>query len=102
VVKPRIEDSASVITRRSPTMCAPPQSGARPLDMRWKPVINAFAITFSDRWPPLEPADRTRQKHPSGDGPRPGVTGVLSGGDHTSSQGSSLSASARSSANIKC
>jgi hypothetical protein len=22
-----------------------------PLDMRWKPVINAFAITFSDRWP---------------------------------------------------
>jgi len=22
--------------------------------MRWKPVINAFAITFSDRWPTAE------------------------------------------------
>jgi hypothetical protein len=22
--------------------------------MRWKPVINAFAITFSDRWPAAE------------------------------------------------
>jgi putative transposase len=22
--------------------------------MRWKPVINAFSITFSDRWPAAE------------------------------------------------
>jgi len=22
--------------------------------MRWKPVINAFAITFGDRWPSAE------------------------------------------------
>jgi hypothetical protein len=22
--------------------------------MRWKPVINAFAITFGDRWPAAE------------------------------------------------
>jgi putative transposase len=22
--------------------------------MRWKPVINAFAITFGDRWPDAE------------------------------------------------
>jgi hypothetical protein len=22
--------------------------------MRWKPVINAFAITFNDRWPAAE------------------------------------------------
>ena len=22
--------------------------------VRWKPVINAFAITFSDRWPAAE------------------------------------------------
>jgi hypothetical protein len=22
--------------------------------MRWKPVINAFAITFGDRWPVAE------------------------------------------------
>jgi hypothetical protein len=22
--------------------------------MRWKPVINAFAITFGDRWPGAE------------------------------------------------
>jgi hypothetical protein len=22
--------------------------------MRWKPVIDAFAITFSDRWPDAE------------------------------------------------
>lgn len=29
--------------------------------MRWKPVIDAFAITFSDRWPGAEPTDRTSE-----------------------------------------
>jgi len=24
------------------------------MDVRWKPVIDAFAITFSDRWPGAE------------------------------------------------
>jgi hypothetical protein len=27
--------------------------------MRWKPVINAFAITFGDRWPTAETCQPT-------------------------------------------
>jgi len=33
--------------------------------MRWKPVINAFAITFGDRWPAAETYNRQRRKHRS-------------------------------------
>jgi putative transposase len=32
----------------------PTGTGARRWTMRWKPVINAFAITFGDRWPVAE------------------------------------------------
>ena len=31
--------------------------------MRWKPALNAFAITFSDRWPALRPTNEDRRKH---------------------------------------
>ena len=32
----------------------PPGTGRTRWTMRWKPVINAFAITFGDRWPAAE------------------------------------------------
>jgi transposase-like protein len=32
----------------------PHRGRQRPRTMRWKPVINAFAITFGDRWPAAE------------------------------------------------
>jgi transposase-like protein len=31
--------------------------------MRWKPALNAFSITFSDRFPGAETTNRRRQKH---------------------------------------
>jgi hypothetical protein len=31
-----------------------PHQGRTRWTMRWKPVIDAFAITFSDRWPVAE------------------------------------------------
>jgi hypothetical protein len=32
----------------------PTGTGRARWTVRWKPVINAFAITFSDRWPAAE------------------------------------------------
>ena len=32
----------------------PTGTGCARWTMRWKPVINAFAITFGDRWPAAE------------------------------------------------
>jgi hypothetical protein len=32
----------------------PTGTGRARWTMRWKPVINAFAITFGDRWPGAE------------------------------------------------
>jgi putative transposase len=32
----------------------PTGAGSPRWTMRWKPVINAFAITFGDRWPAAE------------------------------------------------
>ena len=32
----------------------PTGTGSARWTMRWKPVINAFAITFGDRWPAAE------------------------------------------------
>ena len=32
----------------------PTGTGRARWTMRWKPVVNAFAITFSDRWPAAE------------------------------------------------
>jgi hypothetical protein len=32
----------------------PTGAGSARWTMRWKPVINAFAITFGDRWPAAE------------------------------------------------
>jgi hypothetical protein len=34
--------------------------------MRWTPALNAFTITFADRWPTAEPTDEVRRKHRSG------------------------------------
>jgi putative transposase len=39
-----------LVTRRP----GPHRGRQRPRTMRWKPVINAFAITFGDRWPAAE------------------------------------------------
>ena len=47
----------------------PTGTGRTRWTMRWKPVIDAFAITFSDRWPGAEPTNRTRRKHRSRDRP---------------------------------
>jgi hypothetical protein len=33
--------------------------------MRWKPAINAFAITFGDRFPAAETCQPNRRKHRS-------------------------------------
>jgi putative transposase len=33
--------------------------------MRWKPALNAFAITFGDRFPPPKPTNQDRRKHRS-------------------------------------
>jgi hypothetical protein len=32
----------------------PTGTGRARWTMRWQPVVNAFAITFSDRWPAAE------------------------------------------------
>ena len=32
----------------------PTGTGQRRWSMRWKPALNAFAITFADRWPAAE------------------------------------------------
>ena len=32
----------------------PTRAGRTRWAMRWKPVLNAFAITFGDRWPAAE------------------------------------------------
>lgn len=43
----------------------PTGTGRARWTMRWPPVINAFAITFSDRWRAAEPTNRTSRKHRS-------------------------------------
>ena len=38
--------------------------------MRWKPVLNAFAITFGDRWRPPKPTNRRAGNTDLGTDPR--------------------------------
>ena len=41
----------------------PTGAGRTRWTMRWKPALNAFAITFSDRFPAAEPTNNNRRKH---------------------------------------
>ena len=48
--------------------------------MRWKPVLNAFAVTFADRMPTAEDGERARcNRHSVGSG-RGALSGLLAGG----------------------
>ncbi len=41
----------------------PTGTGRARWTMRWKPGLNAFAITFADRFRPPKPTDENRRKH---------------------------------------
>ena len=47
----------------------PKGTGQARWTMRWKPALNAFAVTFADRMPAAENLNNERRKHRSSDTP---------------------------------
>jgi len=69
----------------SPAASTRKAAGQARWTMRWKPALNAFAVTFADRMPAAETSNDERQKHRTSDRPLSSrrQPGIAAGGNAT-------------------